>query len=222
VIRTELSGSGHRHVVTEADVRRFISLLPDWAELSRGLHEIVLAEGGDADGWYQDGTVALCAWYADEELPFRELYMVAHRPIFERLGVRMRAPEWEYRGACPPSRNEERWFGLDAIEWLDDGRCAGYEYDDDGRLIETHELSYEARETHAYERTQRCRFTPVQARAFQLLHVFLHELGHHRDAVRAPHVGWIVRGESYAEQYANRYAGRIWERYAAAFGLGSC
>jgi len=33
-----------------------------------------------------------------------------------------------------------------------------------------------------------CRFTEAQARAFMLLHVFMHELGHHFDRIKLPSV----------------------------------
>jgi hypothetical protein len=64
----------------------------------------------------------------------------------------------------------------------------------------------------------RVEFTETTARAYQLLHVLLHELGHHRDRMttrRQVHTG---RGETYAEDYAVVHAARIWTRYADAFG----
>jgi hypothetical protein len=63
----------------------------------------------------------------------------------------------------------------------------------------------------------RCHFTEDTARAFQLLHVLLHELGHHHDAMTTRKQRWSCRGERYAEDYALRYAERIWDRYLAAF-----
>jgi ribosomal protein L19 len=42
-----------------------------------------------------------------------------------------------------------------------------------------------------------CRFTEAQARAFMLLHVFMHELGHHFDRIHQKHFG-STKGEDYA------------------------
>jgi hypothetical protein len=63
----------------------------------------------------------------------------------------------------------------------------------------------------------RCRFTEGTARAYQLLAVLLHELGHHEDrmATRARHSP--CRGEGYAIDYANHVAREIWPRYLDAF-----
>jgi hypothetical protein len=62
------------------------------------------------------------------------------------------------------------------------------------------------------------RFTETSARAYQLLHVFLHELGHHVDhmTTRSRRGG---RGEGFAEDYAYRHEEEIRERYFEAFGL---
>ena len=42
-------------------------------------------------------------------------------------------------------------------------------------------------------------------------YVLLHELGHHVDAMTRPRLGRCVRGESFAEQWANRTAAHMWE-----------
>ncbi|MBI3467312.1 MAG: hypothetical protein HY000_30250 [Planctomycetes bacterium] len=56
-------GLGCRHVVRKEHVRRFLPLLPNWHELSRGLNAIVLAAGNsNCMGWHQPGVVAICAW----------------------------------------------------------------------------------------------------------------------------------------------------------------
>lgn len=61
-------------------------------------------------------------------------------------------------------------------------------------------------------------FTERTAKAFQLNHVLLHELGHHHDRMTTRSKRDTARGESYAELYAVRYAERIWHDYVAAFG----
>ena len=63
----EFGKTGHRLPILghggSAMVERFIRLLPDWGELSRGLNAVVLAPGKfKLDGWYRRGIVAVCAW----------------------------------------------------------------------------------------------------------------------------------------------------------------
>jgi hypothetical protein len=62
-------------------------------------------------------------------------------------------------------------------------------------------------------------WTPDTARAYQLVHVFLHELGHHIDRMTTRPQRWCERGEDYAEQYAWAFEAVIWERYLEEFGL---
>jgi hypothetical protein len=62
-----------------------------------------------------------------------------------------------------------------------------------------------------------CRFTEAQARAFMLLHVFLHELGHHYDRLQQLH-GKSTSGEDYAEQFANSRFNLLWPDYIRILG----
>ena len=55
----------HRHVVTVAQLRAFLDLLPDWEQIAVGVRAIVLASDTDCYGWYQAGTVAICNWQHD-------------------------------------------------------------------------------------------------------------------------------------------------------------
>jgi hypothetical protein len=56
------------------------------------------------------------------------------------------------------------------------------------------------------------KWTEGRARAFQLLHVLLHELGHHRDRMTTrSRQGAAPRGEAFAETYARQYESRIWD-----------
>ncbi|MBK5722979.1 hypothetical protein JGH11_19095 [Dysgonomonas sp. Marseille-P4677] len=61
-----------------------------------------------------------------------------------------------------------------------------------------------------------CYFTENQIKAYLLLHIFLHELGHHHDRLNTKS-GRIARGEKYAEDYAFKYAEIIWNRYFEYF-----
>ncbi len=63
-----------------------------------------------------------------------------------------------------------------------------------------------------------CHFTEPQAKAFLLLHIFLHELGHHVDKLRSRKQNIIRGGEEFAEKYANQTCKSIWPAYIAKFG----
>lgn len=62
-----------------------------------------------------------------------------------------------------------------------------------------------------------CWFDEPKARAFILVHVFVHELGHHHDRMsgKSPRSS---RGESYAENFANRLEDIVWPKYVEKFG----
>jgi hypothetical protein len=64
-----------------------------------------------------------------------------------------------------------------------------------------------------------CKWTEGTARAYQLLNILLHELGHHHDRITTKSKRDAARGEPYAEEYALRYGDRIWDDYLAIFGL---
>jgi hypothetical protein len=61
-------------------------------------------------------------------------------------------------------------------------------------------------------------FTRSTATAYQLLHVFLHELGHHRDRMTTRSRRRTARGEGFAERYALELEPRVWDRYVRVFG----
>ena len=161
VIDRQRPGKGYRHVLMQRDIERFLDLLPDWAELSRGLNAIVLAPGEyTTNGWHTRGVVAVCAWETDLWVDYAVGHYGDHKPIFDRLGVR----------------------------------------------------------SHPIDNGVMCEFTEAQARGYQLLHILLHELGHHHDRMTTRSRVRASRGEPYAEAYALRYEALIWERYQEAFG----
>ncbi len=72
----------------------------------------------------------------------------------------------------------------------------------------------------AHERTAdgwMCRFTESQVRAFLLLHVFMHELGHHYDNITGKHRD-ASKGEDYAEEFANSRFDALYPEYVRVFG----
>jgi hypothetical protein len=154
---------GARHLITIAELRRFLALLPDWDEVAVGLDAIVLDDATDCAGWCGPGVVAVCAWPADLWEWWTDSMLAEHRHIIDLLEVE-RVPDPE--------------FG----EW---------------------EL----------------RWTEAQARAYQLLHLLPHELGHHHDRITTHRGRYTGRGESYAEAYANRVLEQVWPAYAAVFGF---
>ena len=64
-----------------------------------------------------------------------------------------------------------------------------------------------------------CKFTVETARAYQLLNVLLHELGHHHDLMTTKAQKQASRGEGYADKYAELHSAHIWLRYQEEFGL---
>ena len=67
----------------------------------------------------------------------------------------------------------------------------------------------------------RIEWTEETVRAFQLVHVLLHELGHHHDRMTTRSKREAARGESYPETYAHDPGAQIWAGYVAEFGLPS-
>jgi hypothetical protein len=65
----------------------------------------------------------------------------------------------------------------------------------------------------------RLMWTRGKARAFQLVEVLLHELGHHHDRMTTRRQGDPARGEQYADEFAAGRREAIWERFVAHFGI---
>jgi len=61
-------------------------------------------------------------------------------------------------------------------------------------------------------------FRESSVRAYQLLDVLLHELGHHHDRITTRSRRRVSRGEGYAYAYASRRTEELWEAYADEFG----
>jgi hypothetical protein len=148
-------GKGYRHLLLQRDITDFVSLLPDWDELAKGLDAIVLTPGAeDHEGSHYYGVIEINAWPDTVWTEHGRKYVDEHVGIISKLEI--------------PREKQGSWV---LLKW-----------------------------------------TEQTAKAFQLLHVFLHELGHHHDAI-TNRSKLSARGETYAEEYALRYGDLIWERY---------
>ena len=88
VIDPERPGSGYRHVLRQRDLERFVGLLPEWEELSKGVDVLLLAKGDPSCyGWYNLGNVAVCAWDRELGQEWPESSVDDERDVLERLGV---------------------------------------------------------------------------------------------------------------------------------------
>ena len=156
IIDKEAPGKGFRHFLTKKDIVRFIYLIPEWNNISKGLTKIILAKGVEgSDGWYSGTVLAINAWDREFWRWVPPEYYLEHRKIFEKLNIQ----------CCKQGR-----------EYL-------------------------------------CKFDSASIKAFQLLHVFLHELGHHFDRITTKSQKESSRGECYAEEYAREVDDSIWRRY---------
>ena len=87
-------------------------------------------------------------------------------------------------------------------------------------FVSEHEAVLERLEVPVEKRRRGSRWvgwTERSVRDFQLLHVLLHELGHHHDRMTTASQLRAARGEDYAESYALRHAEEIWARYGRVF-----
>jgi hypothetical protein len=156
------AGQGYRHVVSVADVRAFVGLLPDWDDVAVGLRSIVIDRGASfAIGWYSPGTVALCAW-------------------------------------------QSGLWGETTAGWIADNES----------LLGLLDVAVEKRDgSHFILWTER------QARAFMLLDVLPHELGHHRDLMTTMDYEDALADEPYADEYAREVRDLVWPAYTRHFEL---
>ena len=179
---------GSRHLITIAQLRKFIALLPDWDEVAVGLDAILLDSATDCAGWCGPGVVAICAWNHDLWDWWSAEMVDEHRHILDLLDVERVPIE-------ASSEHQEH------VEWLD-ATLTAFGYRSAARLGDI-EL----------------RWTEPQARAYQLLHILPHELGHHHDRITSRAGRNLGRGEPYAEAYANHVLEQIWPLYGQAFQI---
>ena len=181
---------GSRHLITIKQLRAFIEGLPNWDEVAIGLNAIVLDDGDDDDGcmgWYQQGVVAICAWEHDLWWDLiEEPWIAAHQPILKRLDVTCRALTDDEASAR-------------VLEGMDNILPAP---------LRAKLAAYTLK-----ERNFEILWTDAQARAFQLLHILPHELGHNHDRITSRQQRTLGRGEHYAERYANKVLEALWPSY---------
>jgi hypothetical protein len=150
-------------------------------------------------------------------------HLLKRRDVEEFIAI---LPEWE-----------ELSKGLNAIVLAEHADCMGWHeygvvhvcaweeelwwYDTSPKFVEEHRDIFERLGTVVEERGERLvtKWTEDQARAFQLLHILLHELGHHHDRMTTRSRHSPARGEPFAEEYARRHEARIWDEYVRRFGL---
>jgi hypothetical protein len=178
---------GRRHLVTVAQLRAFLPLLPEWDEAAIGLRAIVFDTDTDCYGWYQAGVVALCNWEHDLWDLMAAEDLERNRDVLDLLGVE-RVPL------------SESYF----IRNLNEG---------------VEELGIEPINISPGSGWREVRWTEAQARAFLLLDVLPHELGHHHDLMTTRSRRQVARGEPYAEGYASRTREVVWDAYVRRFGI---
>jgi hypothetical protein len=173
---------GSRHLITIAELRRYVALLPDWDDVAVGLDAIVLDSATDCAGWCAPGVVAICAWPHDLWDWWPAQMVDEHRHILDLLEVQ--------RVPLDASREHQ--------ELRDELTALGVE-------------------VTAAPGDLELRWTEPQARAYQLLHILPHELGHHHDRITSRRQRTAGRGEPYAEAYANRVLEQVWPTYMRTF-----
>lgn len=90
----------------------------------------------------------------------------------------------------------------------------GWFFDEHRRTLDRIGVPYEK-----HDGDYLCKFEASTVRAFQLVHILVHELGHHHDRMTTRSQVNPSRGERFAERYAQRFEPVIWDRYVAEFGM---
>ncbi len=128
-------------------------------------------------------------------------------------------------------------YGLDAIILDEGGGAMGWHWDGivaicawereldsewDNEFVQQHvaildRLGVEREPMPNDSEGTRCYFDESSIKGFQLMHVLLHELGHHHDRMSTRTKRSSARGETYAESYALRYSEQLWDAYFQVF-----
>ncbi len=108
-------GEGYRHVLKKRDVERFIDILPDWAELSRGLKAIVLGPGStESLGFHNTGVITLFAWPRGLTEDLGDTVVEEDGAVLDRLGV-TREPIGNGLYRCQFTESTARGYQLLAV-----------------------------------------------------------------------------------------------------------
>ena len=219
---TEVPGLGYRHVLDEALLRQFMALVPDWERVSRGLRTVTLCEGDEyREGYYFDGRIELSAWSDPPAQTVGPWHFADHRAVWERLGIGWRdAPEMvaEIARDHKERLEENLWDLFKHYDWEieetgpDTVVCRDSKAPGKPAICD---VVYAGDAVCVYERRMLVRFDRRTAADYMLLHVFLHELGHHVDAMTPPRKGRTTRGEDYAELWALRTADAMWDAWVS-------
>src|SRR5262249_26227754 len=169
---------GYRHLVSPTDVSAFLALLPDWRELSIGLQRVVLSADTSCFGWHRPGTVAVCAWPAELDYVFTPAFYHDHAAIFRRVDVPCHPVVLPHGATCPNCLAT-----LDERDWEVCYFCKGSLAD-----------AYRDAAPDAPNVRYLAAFTESSAQAFLLVHVLVHELGHHHDRMTSPGQRNVTRG----------------------------
>ena len=181
---------GYVHVLSKKDIHDFTDLIPDWYKISNGIESIFL----DSENEYTDGY-------------YRHYSREGTGVIW--LSAWQKDLWLEY---SDDYYQEHLWlFKILGVI------CEKVEkkVDDNDKDNDINGKKTDAGEVDIY---WTCYFTLAQARAFMLMHIFLHELGHHVDKLRSKKRDIIRGGEAYAESYANRRFHELWPAYIKRFG----
>jgi hypothetical protein len=216
--------AGYRHFISPTDVTAFLGILPDWRELAIGLQRVVLSADPSCLGWHRPGTVAVCAWDEGCTVVVNPGFYAEHAGIYRKLHVPCRrvvlvksCPGCDFLADNPPEEDAEPLCvscGPDL-----------YPLDREDLEVQYDYLAYyDLKQNLPREALPRpfgyfLEFNPSTVQAFLLIHVLVHELGHHHDRMTSPRRRDATRGEHYAEEYARQYEDQILRAYRRVFRL---
>jgi hypothetical protein len=135
---------------------------------------------------------------------------------------------WYQRGVVAVCAWERSlWWPLTARSWIEENRSIFERLDVEWEALTREQVLDRLRPGKGpmsavpvpdADRWCEIRWTEAQARAFQLLDVLPHELGHHHDRITTHRQLRTGRGEPYAGHYAQSVANTVWDTYATTFG----
>ena len=179
---------GYVHVVSKKEIHDFTDIIPDWAKVCEGIESIFLDQGDE----YTDGYYR---HYENDGTGVIWLCAWSKDLWVEHSEVYYQEHKWilEILGVVCEKSEKKQEYDMSKV-------ASSEEHEVEPEIIWT------------------CYFTLQQAKAFMLMHIFLHELGHHIDKLRSKKKNIIRGGEVFAENYANRRFHELWGSYVELFG----